>query len=199
MNGEVTLHVSVWVEMKRQMLIITFASVTLHVSVWVEIFLLYLYYIGKTSRSTWACELKFPYTPLKSTPVRHAPRERVSWNGKSARNPLKPCGHAPRERVSWNFCTVSKICATHVTLHVSVWVEMFRLWWMPYPHRSRSTWACELKFRHTGLQPRRYSHAPRERVSWNVYKFDYTVDPSVTLHVSVWVEISCRRCNLCWS
>ena len=59
----VTLHVSVWVEMISVSVISAVYSVTLHVSVWVEIqpwispcaFIL--------SRSTWACELKWPIQP----------------------------------------------------------------------------------------------------------------------------------------
>ena len=33
--------------------------------------------------------------------------------------------HAPRERVSWNELKVPMQKASEVTLHVSVWVEMF--------------------------------------------------------------------------
>ena len=55
-----------------------------------------------------------------------------------------------------------------VTLHVSVWVEIQGKADRVYQYRSRSTWACELKYRQARLG--------RE---W----------PYVTLHVSVWVEI----------
>ena len=99
----VTLHVSVWVEIHHSVLLFYRHTVTLHVSVWVEI-----NGVGKTSiidrsRSTWACELKcpcgYPHTPL----ICHAPRERVSWNSASTR------------------CVTTEL---HVTLHVSVWVEI---------------------------------------------------------------------------
>ena len=33
-------------------------------------------------------------------------------------------------------------------------------------------------------------HAPRERVSWNLHYYRHVLTPLVTLHVSVWVEIS---------
>ena len=36
---------------------------------------------------------------------------------------------------------------------------------------SRSTWACELKFDKSDSFINDTSHAPRERVSWNVYFF----------------------------
>ena len=54
-----------------------------------------------------------------------------------------------------------------VTLHVSVWVEIVwrhRGWrgWL-----SRSTWACELKWWNASRTVKIWSHAPRERVSWN--------------------------------
>ena len=83
-----------------------------------------------------------------------------------------------------------------VTLHVSVWVEI------PFTHNntirpmSRSTWACELKYsvilkKHIPMR----SHAPRERVSWNAYDLAKgKFEESVTLHVSVWVEIHNTVC-----
>ena len=56
--------------------------------------------------------------------------------------------------------------------------------------RSRSTWACELKY----IQACPYRllhqcHAPRERVSWNIVEQCKRSWRLVTLHVSVWVEI----------
>ena len=101
-------------------------QVTLHVSVWVEIIpsrCLCLFWSGHAprervswnntcindimnkvkSRSTWACELKS--TVKLNSPKRirrHAPRERVSWNLKpESLSETLEC-HAPRERVSWN-------------------------------------------------------------------------------------------------
>ena len=55
---------------------------------------------------------------------------------------------------------------------------------------SRSTWACELKLDTLHLFSRtKSSHAPRERVSWNVDDSSIDAYTDVTLHVSVWVEI----------
>ena len=54
---------------------------------------------------------------------------------------------------------------------------------------SRSTWACELKFFSVFHSLPLKSHAPRERVSWNeIANLSFKIS-SVTLHVSVWVEI----------
>ena len=54
----VTLHVSVWVEIKNARIIFNTISVTLHVSVWVEMKLFTVFTSAEMSRSTWACELK---------------------------------------------------------------------------------------------------------------------------------------------
>ena len=56
-----------------------------------------------------------------------------------------------------------------VTLHVSVWVEIQKF--------VANSWLFS-------------SHAPRERVSWNVNTIFVIFIYPVTLHVSVWVEIS---------
>ena len=99
----------------------------------------------------------------------------------------------------------------YVTLHVSVWVEMKSLAIKRVIRPSRSTWACELKwFVRGGMKPKdesrstwacelkyscylrnsyRFCHAPRERVSWNIFYFKWCINLAVTLHVSVWVEI----------
>ena len=54
--------------------------------------------------------------------------------------------HAPRERVSWNGTFWFGTTPEQVTLHVSVWVEMIKLSLMRMKTtKSRSTWACELK------------------------------------------------------
>ena len=98
------------------------------------------------SRSTWACELKFNSKICFIPQISHAPRERVSWNNQDSRG----------ERVAY------------VTLHVSVWVEISIPLIVLGLAKSRSTWACELKF---------------VNAVFHVLK-------SVTLHVSVWVEIS---------
>ena len=122
---------------------------------------------------------------------RHAPRERVSWNINALYEAILDKGHAPRERVSWNYKNSCNVATILVTLHVSVWVEIFNsrfsvfVWivtlhvsvWVEITmlpllklwYSSRSTWACELK-------------------SW---LWSYHRSERVTLHVSVWVEIAC--------
>ena len=98
------------------------------------------------SRSTWACELKWQNSQFLTVNTCHAPRERVSWN----------CAKCSR-RWKWP-----------VTLHVSVWVEICEHGKRYWQKRSRSTWACELKYRIIHL------------LKFRLF---------VTLHVSVWVEI----------
>ena len=98
--------------------------VTLHVSVWVEM--------------QWASR-----QPLRV--VSHAPRERVSWNILFRFMEWGWNSHAPRERVSWNLSKSEKKQAVIVTLHVSVWVEIFPSQRKNKLLLSRSTWACELK------------------------------------------------------
>ena len=98
--------------------------------------------------------------------------------------------HAPRERVSWNDKYV--ICGYRipVTLHVSVWVEICGVRLSRLRTESRSTWACELKFLRYDDISELISHAPRERVSWNVNISAMQAEVKVTLHVSVWVEMT---------
>ena len=170
--------------------------VTLHVSVWVEI----------TISSNFV-----------SSAFRHAPRERVSWNNSCRSERLVHRSHAPRERVSWNCSCQCVFPGIHdvtlhvsvwveilggitygkihrVTLHVSVWVEILiagtlsfgiashapreRVSWNILEEKeknssagSRSTWACELKFCGWGYPLTFTCHAPRERVSWNFEMF----------------------------
>ena len=124
--------------------------VTLHVSVWVEMHGMQCKSKNYKSRSTWACELKSVEFVSVLMIIRHAPRERVSWNKDK---------QAKQQRV--------------------------------FP--SRSTWACELKYSRKPPFPERLSHAPRERVSWNISSMVLIQLLMVTLHVSVWVEISNHR------
>ena len=143
----------------------------------------------------------------------HAPRERVSWNcQRNLQFHQRPvtlhvsvwvemilitalglffCGHAPRERVSWNPMNVPIRDSTAVTLHVSVWVEIAVLIEIEpllacHAPRERVSWNAELihKIR------KHFSHAPRERVSWNHYRNKCIHLTKVTLHVSVWVEMT---------
>ena len=122
--------------------------VTLHVSVWVEMTFTIL---------------------VKIRCVRHAPRERVSWNKTRTVNNLIAEGHAPRERVSWNL----KPLTTSVKVY-----------------ESRSTWACELKFDNdpsTAIVMKVTLHVS----VWVEIQSEETTSLSatVTLHVSVWVEM----------
>ena len=141
----------------------------------------------------------------------HAPRERVSWNFNSCAVTILQWCHAPRERVSWNRVVHGWAGQRLVTLHVSVWVEIEEEMLRVSMGESRSTWACELKwFVRGGMKPKdesrstwacelkyscylrnsyRFCHAPRERVSWNIFYFKWCINLAVTLHVSVWVEI----------
>ena len=146
-NTKVTLHVSVWVEMNMFLVGLEKSIVTLHVSVWVEILVI-----------CTSCK----------TAIRHAPRERVSWNcqQKSSYRLYQvtlhvsvwveififtlikwTCCHAPRERVSWNtpyFGTTPTSTRSRSTWACELKWQKLR---KPLQRkRSRSTWACELKF-----------------------------------------------------
>ena len=163
-------------------------------------------------RVSWNA-LEFP--PLTAH-LCHAPRERVSWNFrldtlllfplpsrstwacelKSAlpnHIPMNQC-HAPRERVSWNNTNISTKHNVNVTLHVSVWVEILSVSYAAKFMKSRSTWACELKYCYTTDRTKFSGHAPRERVSWNAQHTKIAPANVVTLHVSVWVEIALSAC-----
>ena len=161
---------SVWVEIDKSYLYFFAVIVTLHVSVWVEIH--HLPHLAQNCNC-------------------HAPRERVSWNLLPYRAQMFELNVTLHVSVwveiekfgytSWTDC---------VTLHVRVWVEIFCLLHKSFMGGSRSTWACELKFnvrwnyvivsmsRSTwacelkctvvSSHWNRYSHAPRERVSWNL-------------------------------
>ena len=142
--------------------------VTLHVSVWVEI-----------ARHSWQ------YTWLPS----HAPRERVSWNSQAIcmiRHSVVTLHVSVWVEISdCRHCI--PLCL--VTLHVSVWVEIVTFGDFIWESLSRSTWACELKCHEPIAAGSPVSHAPRERVSWNIKDWFIQNRLWVTLHVSVWVEI----------
>ena len=152
----------------------------------------------KSSRSTWACELKFPVWSLLSEYSSHAPRERVSWNCIFFLPLSGMEGHAPRERVSWNV-NICKICKySIVTLHVSVWVEIYKFWNFSTLCMSRSTWACELKCKNQKQNVSAERHAPRERVSWNA-RFGCT-HPHRSRHAPrERVSWNCTSCNIHFS
>ena len=109
----------------------------------------------------------------------HVPRERVSWNLLWLQVRLFVTCHAPRERVSWNNSNWRGKYKIFVTLHVSVWVEIWQnSQFLTWYTRSRSTWACELKCNIIHYNNSVFRHAPRERVSWNtsrrICKIKYT-------------------------
>ena len=99
--------------------------------------------------------------------------------------------HAPRERVSWNDRWRAYRGRTYRSR--STWaceLKWKRLHWFSNLLWSRSTWACELKLDSVLLSFSLNRHAPRERVSWNLmFSSKQHVIP-VTLHVSVWVEMT---------
>ena len=147
------------------------------------------------SRSTWACELKFCVRCVRWNLWSHAPRERVSWNFFEIMITLSKISHAPRERVSWNDEQKDKVKdnTCHAPRERVSWNRRI-LSPLCLPIPSRSTWACELKFRTPGFIAAKTSHAPRERVSWNRGVFGrITWIFLVTLHVSVWVEIFVKQ------
>ena len=157
----------------------------LHVSVWVEISTLRWEIRMLWSRSTWACELKFRktrqaerhdvtlhvsvwveiYQLVRNVPwvIGHAPRERVSWNDSGDH-----CvGYLIRSRSTWacelKFSDAVPLSPIRtVTLHVSVWVEIFRFSRERFLFSSRSTWACELKLRN----PRNPWQKKKSRSTW---------------------------------
>ena len=128
---------------------------------------------------------------LKQELLSHAPRERVSWNDKYD---IYGALYLVTLHVSvWVEITSSypSVMIRKVTLHVSVWVEIVccnvatakvlchapreRVSWnlrdihfIVKKFKSRSTWACELKFFILKFAFTPIGHAPRERVSWNI-------------------------------
>ena len=83
-----------------------------------------------------------------------------------------------------------------VTLHVSVWVEMQKSTRFLLCRESRSTWACELKFdivdHFYTLNRSRSTWACELKYPWLLRYVRYC---QVTLHVSVWVEICWKLCQ----
>ena len=160
---------SVWVEIKIDFHTFCRVDVTLHVSVWVEICVV------------WVRGLAAPVTLHVSVWVEIE---------KEYKSLMCSYSHAPRERVSWNCSILTSLWSCSVTLHVSVWVEISFRKWKQRTVSSRSTWACELKFSNRSFGIYTPSHAPRERVSWNERRSQHQENMQVTLHVSVWVEIT---------
>ena len=64
-------------------------------------------------------------------------------------------------------------------------------WLRSHAPRERVSWNKEIE----DEVEKAISHAPRERVSWNYFwTHFFTPFNRVTLHVSVWVEITYKRC-----
>ena len=160
---------SVWVEIGAFKTFDVALKVTLHVSVWVEII---------------HADQSDLYTE------RHAPRERVSWNFDFFVLSLKYGCHAPRERVSWNKKYWTALKLNHVTLHVSVWVEMaspIKFLYQSWVTLHVSVWveikSLSLKFEHFIVTL--HVSVWVEIFTWFICLFAKIV----TLHVSVWVEM----------
>ena len=122
------------------------------------------------SRSTWACELKF----FKQCMLFCTISSRSTWACElKLLNLPKMCNTFP-SRSTWACeLKLKSSCLAHAVI------------------QSRSTWACELKFCIGFGGVCNASHAPRERVSWNINNLITFNRVFVTLHVSVWVEINC--------
>ena len=161
---------SVWVEIALNCTLNQNNHVTLHVSVWVEISVQCHTNSVAWSRSTWACELKYLSFSIKKGGVSHAPRERVSWNHKSA--------------------TYNQ--ENEVTLHVSVWVEMNKLASLMLKYLVTLHVSVWVEIWELGILNAKKEVTLHVSVWVEIFysrkmRYPYTV----TLHVSVWVEILC--------
>ena len=142
----VTLHVSVWVEIMRILQQQFEQLVTLHVSVWVEIPFTHNNTIRPMSRSTWACELKF--NRQRKNLCRHWSRS--TWACELKFHDLRHISASVMVTLHVSvwveiFIPMLVIQPNYVTLHVSVWVEIDKKLFFLCFYASRSTWACELK------------------------------------------------------
>ena len=145
--------------------------VTLHVSVWVEIQRGRSVANPTSSRSTWACELKWSVSTNTLIQLRHAPRERVSWN---IRITVKHC-YSVKSRSTWACelkltSPIVLLMTQKVTLHVSVWVEIKIVIYKQLQQEVTlhvSVWV-EICVWHWNVIVL-WRHAPRERVSWNIF------------------------------
>ena len=166
---QVTLHVSVWVEIMFVQKVNCNTWVTLHVSVWVEIWQRLKRFAGfyvTLHVSVWVEILYLYYSTWC-----HVSRSTWACELKSFLNFVGRFSKLSRSTWACELKLpdhqVSRL-NFEVTLHVSVWVEIH----LKY---------CPLRFL--------LSHAPRERVSWNICVVYMPFCQNVTLHVSVWVEI----------
>ena len=165
------------------------------------------------SRSTWACELKYAFLHFLNKEV----QSRSTW-ACELKCQLSKCGGVfllSRStwacELKWPY-VLSALRQAHVTLHVSVWVEILGIYislsknsvtlhvsvWVEilcqtiylkqepcHAPRERVSW--NIFTAPAGILA--LGHAPRERVSWNVLSHSSSNSLLVTLHVSVWVEI----------
>ena len=143
----------------------------------------------------------------------HAPRERVSWNEATLAVCRRLLRHAPRERVSWNglqqlLISVMTLSRSTWACELKFWLSLYYFYGVRHAPRERVSWNA---FGANKTLPVN-CHAPRERVSWNLLVsnvpnscivsrstwacelkfYGCRVESqgcSVTLHVSVWVEI----------
>ena len=194
----VTLHVSVWVEMHSSCRLCHSERVTLHVSVWVEIMPPVFVPLERPVTlhvSVWV-EMQ---TSCDSSHAINVTLHVSVWVEMSFVTSLSPLDLVTLHVSVWVEMKMGVGCPEYVlvTLHVSVWVEIQKLGLFDCELASRSTWACELKLT-TGTWPLRLwgRHAPRERVSWNYSWLENSIFHTVTLHVSVWIEISAMDCGL---
>ena len=172
LRWDVTLHVSVWVEMIDAVISLPENMVTLHVSVWVEI-------------------KSFEYIDRDES---HAPRERVSWNYMLLRHSFR---HTVTLHVSVWVEILSFLFYVRFLLSRSTWACELKCVtptaWI-YVAVSRSTWACELKLSKKSAISSKTSHAPRERVSWN--DFDNSLRAVFLWSRSTWAcELKSNECS----
>ena len=203
---------SVWVEMNPRQKLFKLRFVTLHVSVWVEMKWKILKTAPTMSRSTWACELKSLYSFRPSatcfvtlhvsvwveiwlfvtgrvvfTVTLHVSVWVEMSTGSSAVSSipsrstwaceLKSSGSAymrclGTSRSTWacelkckefyKNCKYSRSRSTWAC-ELKYQIPLMNRWWT----LSRSTWACELKCFLGKVRIYYWRHAPRERVSWN--------------------------------
>ena len=147
-------------------------------SVWVEIgSQLYQALTYPRSRSTWACELKF----LLQSNRKIKNRSRSTW-ACELKSSINRVSNLPFwSRSTWACELKSFSCPAVSSLGC-------------HAPRERVSWNYECSW-HSAWWVR---HAPRERVSWNHYIITSLLPQSVTLHVSVWVEMQYSCGQVFW-
>ena len=191
---------------------LTIILVTLHVSVWVEIKINICKICKYSSRSTWACELKCQVFRCFCQTHSHAPRERVSWNFFKSRFSVFVWVTLHVSVWVEIIFIYSAVKLSIVTLHVSVWVEIFQTMYAllrRFVTLHVSVWVEISLFAfiffllsvtlHVSVwveivddnNLRQYNEVTLHVSVWvEIYQCcDLVNDYMVTLHVSVWVEI----------